>query len=76
MDRDVLNAIHTDKMNTFLENIGAMPLIMSGKAKCKFCKKQITLGNLNVVFPENKEIKFACDSIECIAKLSSYLTEK
>lgn len=74
--KELLQAVYEDKFVKFLKSIGVYERVINGEAKCKFCGNPVTIDNINAVFPENKEIKFACDSTICIAKMSQYLSQK
>lgn len=75
-DKEIIKAVHDNKLIEFLKNIKVYDSIIEGEKKCKFCKNQITIENLYTVFPESGSIKFVCDKPECIAKMNSYLNEK
>lgn len=75
-DAEVIKAIHDDQLNAFLQNIGVYDSVISGNCKCKFCGEVVTLKNLYTVFPESGQVKFSCDSVKCMVKLSQYLSEK
>lgn len=75
-DKEIIKAIHDNKLVEFLKNIEKYDSIIGGKEKCKFCKNQITMDNLYTIFPESGSIKLVCDKPECIAKMNSYLNDK
>ncbi len=75
-DKEIVKAIHDDKLDDFLKSIKVYDDVINGKIKCKFCDGKITLDNLYTVFPESGAIKFACDKASCIAKMNNYLNEK
>lgn len=74
-DKEIVKAIHDDKLETFLKSIKVYEDLIAGKIKCKFCGDPVTIDNLYTVFPESGAIKFACDKAACIAKMNIYLNE-
>lgn len=70
-----INAIHDDDLNQFLNSIGALKDLKSGKAKCKFCKKAITYENLQTVFPDSGNISFVCNEENCMRRFLDYYGE-
>lgn len=75
-DLETIKAIHDDKFESFLNSIGVLDDVLSGKCKCKFCGRTVTLDNIYTVFPENKQTKFSCENVACLVKLSKYLSNK
>lgn len=75
-DAEIIKAVHDDQLETFLQNIDVLDKVVSGECKCKFCGEIVTLKNLYTVFPESGQVKFSCDSVKCMVKLSKYLSEK
>jgi len=69
MANRIINAIHEDELEEYLENIGILDDIKNKKLKCCFCDKTITLENFHVVFPENNEIKICCEDMQCRLKI-------
>lgn len=76
IDSEVIKAVHDDQFETFLANIGVLDNVKAGNCKCKFCDTPVTLDNIYTVFPESGQIKFSCDNVKCMVKLSKYLTSK
>lgn len=75
-DAEIIKAIHDDQLENFLQSIGVLEEVKLGKCKCKFCGETVTLENLYTVFPESRQVKFSCNSVKCMVKLSKYLSEK
>ena len=75
-DKEIIKAIHDNKLEQFLRSIKVYDNIINKTAKCKFCSESISLENLYTVFPESGAIKFACDKPSCIANMNNYLNEK
>ena len=71
-DRETLQAVHDIKLEQFLRNINRYDEVVSGRCKCKFCSKPISLDNISCIFPESGSVKFVCDDMSCIAKMSQY----
>ena len=71
-DKETLQAVHDIKFEQFLRNINKYDDIVAGRCKCKFCGNPITIENISCIFPESGSIKFVCDDMKCIAKMSQY----
>jgi hypothetical protein len=76
VDKEIIKAVHDDKLEQFLKSINVYDSVINNKAKCKFCSELISMENLYTIFPESGAIKFACDKPACIAMMNSYLNEK
>lgn len=71
-DKETLQAVHDIKFEQFLRNINRYDDVVAGKCKCKFCGKVVTLENIACIFPESGTVKFVCDELNCLAKMSQY----
>lgn len=71
-DKETLQAVHDNKLEQFLRNINKYDDIIAGNCRCKFCGRVISLKNIACIFPESGSIKFVCDDLTCIAKMSQY----
>ena len=70
LDKKVINAIHEDDLEKYLEKLGLLTKINKGEINCYFCKEKIEIKNLDCVFAYENDIKFCCDKISCYVKLS------
>lgn len=70
-----IRAIHDEDLEKFLEGLGILNKFKYGKLKCKFCNRIITFDNLHSLFPQSGDIKFVCDSPNCVLKLSALVRE-
>lgn len=73
--KGMISAVHDDDLVRFLDGIGALAEVESGRAKCKFCRQSVDLENLAAVFPESGDIKFVCDRRGCLADLAEHRSE-
>jgi len=64
-----IKAVHEEDFIELLTSLGVKEEILTGKHFCYFCKKQITLDNLQTIIKTNKGIKFICSEPECTNKL-------
>ena len=71
-DKETLQAVHDIKFEQFLRNINQYENVVAGKCKCKFCGKVVTFDNIAYVFPESGSVKFVCDEMSCLAKMSQH----
>jgi hypothetical protein len=60
-----ISAVHDMDLEKFLADIGVLEDVNEGRVFCKFCKKKITLDNLQVVYPKGHEIVFCCTDTDC-----------
>lgn len=74
-DNSIISAVHDDDLVHFLEGIGVLAEVESGRATCKFCGQSVDLNNLIAVFPESGDIKFVCDRQGCLADLAEHRSE-
>ncbi len=70
-----LKAIHDDDLEAFLSSLGLLDKILSGDIKCKFCRDQITLENLQSVFPDSGSISIVCKKELCMRRFMDYIGE-
>jgi len=73
--KSIISAVHDDDLVHFLEGIGVLAEVKSGRATCKFCRQSVDLNNLIAVFPESGDIKFVCDREGCLADLAEHRSE-
>ena len=73
-EREKLAAIHDDNLKEYLSNLGEYHKVIEGKCKCKFCSRTITMDNISSMFPESGTIKYVCDDMKCVVKMSQYFT--
>ncbi|HNW97992.1 MAG TPA: hypothetical protein PKK00_06240 [Bacteroidales bacterium] len=76
INKENLNVIHDDNLETLLHNLGLLDKIKNGEIKCKFCSDKITIENINGIFPQGGDIKISCDKPKCVKDLSSFLNDK
>jgi len=73
--KGTISAVHDDDLVQFLEGLGVLAEVESGRAKCKFCRQSVDLENLAAVFPESGDVKFVCDRRGCLASLAEHRSE-
>jgi hypothetical protein len=67
--RENLNAVFDDDLMKVLEDLGLWKKFERGEEKCKFCRASVDLSNLTSLFKQSGDIKFVCDSPECLHAL-------
>lgn len=70
-----ISAVHDDDLISFLTSIGSINDINYGKIKCKFCKEQITLDNIQAVIPDSGSISYICNNPTCTRKFISFMKD-
>lgn len=76
MADQIINAIHENDLENFLNNIGILQKIKNGEVKCFFCGVIVTLENFHCVFPENDDIQICCEKLSCRTILKNKYLEK
>ena len=64
-----ITAVHNDDLVNFLKSIKEYDKIMQGRVLCYFCEKVITLDNIQSIFPLDNEVRYCCNSEECVKLL-------
>lgn len=67
--KNKLKAVYEDDLIGYLKSVGVYQDILEGKYLCKYCGSKITLENLEIMVPEEREIKFICDNKNCLNQL-------
>lgn len=65
----VLEAVHDDDLDQFLDDLGELGRFERGEAKCAFCRDVMTRENLHAIFPDSGQVKYSCDRPVCVMKL-------
>ena len=73
--KEKLQAVHDQDLEKLLEGLGILGKFKHGELKCKFCHHAITFNNLHSLFPQSGDIKFVCDSPNCVRELFKLLRE-
>lgn len=66
---DKIQFIHDSNLEAILLKLGLLENIRLGKIECFFCKKTITLDNLQGVYYRDGQLCVSCDDILCVEKL-------
>lgn len=69
-----MKAIYDEELTEYLSSLGILRDVESGKLNCHICSKEITIGNLQAVFPHSGQIKVVCDAPNCMKQLAESLT--
>lgn len=75
-DKETLSVVHDDDFVGFLQRVGVYEDVVAGKYHCHFCEKEITIDNISNVFSENGHVRFVCDDLKCVIRLSQHITRK
>lgn len=65
MKKRVVEAVHEDDLEIFLENLGILNGLKSGKYHCYHCENLLNFDNLIAVYPIGDEIRFTCSKSNC-----------
>jgi hypothetical protein len=63
---NILKGLFDKDITQFLKNISEYNDIITGRRKCKFCNKIITIENISCIFPESGSIKYICNNPDCM----------
>lgn len=69
MPREQVNAVFDDDLMRVLGDLGVRKKFERGDEKCKFCRNVVDLSNLASLFRQSGDLKFVCDSPECLHSL-------
>ncbi len=58
-------AVHEQNLDSFLESVGLLHALETGKLRCGICGSLITRENFRGVFPEEGELKVCCSILHC-----------
>jgi len=75
MKKERMKVIHDNDLEQVLKDLGIYEDIVAQRKKCKFCEHIIDLDNLQGLFPESGDIKFCCDTPECLEKAYVFLNK-
>jgi len=67
-ERHEIKAVHKNDLEEMLIGLEMLENVKEGRINCKFCGKTITLENLGCLYPQNNEVVFSCNDIECFMK--------
>jgi hypothetical protein len=65
VSQDVIQAVHDDDLIVFLKSLGVYDKVINHEAKCFSCKQDVTLDNLQCVFPFDGQVCFCCSDDKC-----------
>ncbi len=71
-----INAIHERDLDKFLAQEKLIDKFQNGEVLCKFCKDQITKGNIYSILPESGAFNFICQKTECVSKFLEHIESK
>lgn len=74
--KETLSAVHDDDLVGLLRSLGVLHSVETGRARCKFCRDQINLSNLQALIPDSGSVSFACNKPGCIRLFINYMEEK
>ena len=65
MKKRIIEAVHDGDLEVFLENLGILDSLKSGRFQCYHCGTKVSIENLLAVHTFENEIKFTCSNLEC-----------
>ena len=64
-----IKAIYNEDLEKFLSKKGELSKIEKGERFCSICGLPININNIGLIIPyEKNQLKYVCDSSECIEK--------
>jgi len=67
--RNRIKFLYDSDLTKYLKSMDIYDDIINRKIKCKFCKKVVTLENLQVLMPSGNSIEIICSDIKCLKML-------
>lgn len=64
-----MKAVHDADLESLLDSLGVLSEVLHGVRRCAFCGKVVTMDNIECIFPQDREVRFCCSSVECYRKL-------
>lgn len=64
-----LKAVYEDDLESYLKSLGILESVKRGDLLCRFCGNVISFDNLEVIVPEDGEIKLICSNRNCVNQL-------
>jgi hypothetical protein len=65
-----LKAVLDEDIESLLQSLGQLELILNGEIRCSFGDELITLRNIQAIVPlANQEFRYVCDNTMCIERL-------
>jgi hypothetical protein len=61
-------AVHKQKLERFLTELGLWEPFSKGEFKCVVCGKTITIDSIGVIIPSGENIVFCCSNPDCLLK--------
>lgn len=74
-ERKQLKAVHESDLEALLESLGVLRAIRAGHRTCDICGDQVTLDNLEAIFPMEGRVGLGCDKRSCLEKAVAFGTE-
>lgn len=65
MENKQIDAVLESDLEKLLKGLGIYDELVSGNLKCAICGEKVTQDNIMAIYPENGEIKLACDKPAC-----------
>lgn len=60
-----IKAVHERNLEKVLEDLGLLAAVKEGRVACKFCRKKLTVENIQCLYPKDGDIVFCCNDIKC-----------
>lgn len=67
--KNQLKLVYDDDLIGYLKSISLYEEIVAGRRLCRYCGKQISLENLEIILPKKAEIEFVCSGKNCLNQL-------
>ena len=63
--------IHDDDLMDVLENLGVLSDVKRKKRRCSFCLEILSLANIGALYPEDNDVKIACNNPMCLTRVAA-----
>jgi hypothetical protein len=65
----VIEAIHEDNLEDFLQKLGLLEDLRSGQLHCSSCNRVVDMNSIQCVFTHEGKIGFCCENQLCYEKM-------
>lgn len=67
----IIKLLYDDNVEDYLQSIGYLSQIINGKIQCKYCGEEITIENLEAIYPSEDDIEFICSRDLCLTQVKN-----
>ena len=69
MSSEILEAVHSDDLETLLESLGVLDDVQQGRSRCSVCNDSVSIKSISGIYPEKGKVLFLCEKQSCVEAL-------